>query len=216
MTDEQPARSFDSLRQPILVVLAIVSGVVVGTSSPEAGRALAPFGSLYLSLLLMCIIPLLFTAIVSSLGQMVAKHKLGRQLLMIFVVFALMNLSNSYQDEDRLEEALKLREQVRAALLAGAGEVNTEVTEAMKASQDYAEGRIKHIRLAVEAAIGSGPTGENGMLYIDRVVAQQEAAGAHYLDINVDEISIHLEEQRAAMEWLVGYVQGRTSLPVSP
>lgn len=51
-------------------------------SEDEAG------GRFYLSLLLMCIIPLLFSAIISSLGQMVARHRLGRQLAVIFVVFA--------------------------------------------------------------------------------------------------------------------------------
>lgn len=89
------------------------------------------------------------------------------------------------------------------------------VSENMKASQDYAEGRIKHIRLAVEAAMAGGDAADDGKAYLERVVANQEAAGAHYLDINVDEISIQLEEQRAAMEWLVGLVQELTHLPVS-
>ena len=77
-----------SLRQPLLVAVAIAVGVAIGSSSESLGLALAPFGRLYLSLLLMCIIPLLFTAIISSLGQMVAKHKLGKNLLVILVVFA--------------------------------------------------------------------------------------------------------------------------------
>lgn len=77
-----------SLRQPLLVAAAIAVGVGLGSWSQRLGLALAPFGQLYLSLLLMCIIPLLFTAIISSLGQMVAKHKLGKNLLVILLVFA--------------------------------------------------------------------------------------------------------------------------------
>ncbi len=88
MSEDESGGRLDSLRHPIIVILAIVVGGVVGATSQPAGLALAPFGRLYLSLLLMCIIPLLFTAIISSLGQMVAKHKLGRQLAVIFVVFA--------------------------------------------------------------------------------------------------------------------------------
>ncbi len=88
MSEEAAGGTFDSLRHPIIVVLAIAVGVAVGSLSPASGRMLAPFGDLYLSLLLMCVIPLLFTAIISSLGQMVAKHRLGRRLAVIFLVFA--------------------------------------------------------------------------------------------------------------------------------
>ncbi len=90
-----------------------------------------------------------------------------------------------------------------------------KVSDAMKASQDYAEGRIKHIRLAVQAAMSDERDAEDGRAYLHRVVANQEEAGAHFLDINVDEISLKLEEQREAMAWLVGYVQSLTTLPVS-
>ncbi len=86
--DDEKSGRFDSLRHPIIVVAAIIVGGVVGSTSQATGLALAPFGRLYLSLLLMCIIPLLFTAIISSLGQMVARHRLGKQLAVIFVVFA--------------------------------------------------------------------------------------------------------------------------------
>ncbi len=88
ISDGEKSGRFDSLKHPILVIAAIAAGGVVGSTSQATGLLLAPFGRLYLSLLLMCIIPLLFTAIISSLGQMVAKHKLGRQLAVIFVVFA--------------------------------------------------------------------------------------------------------------------------------
>ena len=88
MSAKPSQKSLDSLRQPLLVVAAIAAGVAIGKWSEATGLALAPFGRLYLSLLLMCIIPLLFTAIISSLGQMVAKHKLGRSLVVILLVFA--------------------------------------------------------------------------------------------------------------------------------
>ena len=43
----------------------------------------------------------------------------------------------------------------------------------------------------------------------------RNGAGAHYLDVNVDEISLKTAEQRQAMAWLVGYVQSLTTLPIS-
>ena len=79
-------------------------------------------------------------------------------------------------------------------------------------TQDFSEGRVKHVKIAVEAAM----RGEaDGLDYIARLVALQEAAGAGYLDLNVDEISIKLEEQKAAMVWLVGAVEGMTALPLA-
>jgi len=90
-----------------------------------------------------------------------------------------------------------------------------EVSDEMKATQDYGEGRIKHIKLAVQLAMSSGRDADVGLQYISQIVANQEQARAHFLDINVDEISLKLEEQRASMSWLVERVQQMSSLPVS-
>ena len=90
-----------------------------------------------------------------------------------------------------------------------------EVSESMRRSKAYEEGRVRHIALAVEAAMGGGGGGEAGREYLRRAVLNQERAGAHYLDVNVDEISLKTAEQRAAMVWLVGFVRSVTGLPVS-
>lgn len=89
------------------------------------------------------------------------------------------------------------------------------VSETMRRSKAYDEGRVKHIALAVEAAMGGGGGEEAGLEYLRRAVLNQERAGAHYLDVNVDEISLKTAEQRAAMEWLVGFVRSATDLPIS-
>ncbi len=86
------------------------------------------------------------------------------------------------------------------------------IPAAYETTQDFGEGRVKHVKIAVEAAM----RGEDvGLDYIERLVALQEAAGAGYLDLNVDEISIKLDEQKAAMTWLVGAVEGMTALPLA-
>ena len=89
------------------------------------------------------------------------------------------------------------------------------VSDRMRATKAYDEGRVKHIALALDAAMGNGEDAALGLKYLRRVVTDQERAGAHYLDVNVDEISLRLPEQRAAMEWLVGYVGSVTDLPIS-
>ena len=89
MSEEKPReRGFELIRHPIVIVVAVIVGVSIGRLSEPTGLALRPFGRLYLNLLVMCIIPLLFTALVSSLGEIVAKHRLGRRLLVIAVIFA--------------------------------------------------------------------------------------------------------------------------------
>ena len=89
------------------------------------------------------------------------------------------------------------------------------VSETMRRSKAYDEGRVKHIALAVEAAMGGGPGVEIGREYLRRAVLEQEKAGAHYLDVNVDEISLRTNEQRAAMVWLAGFVRSVSDLPIS-
>ena len=89
------------------------------------------------------------------------------------------------------------------------------VSETMRRSKAYDEGRVKHIALAVEAAMGGGGGEQAGLEYLRRAVLNQERAGAHYLDVNVDEISLKTAEQRAAMEWLVGFVRSVSDLPIS-
>jgi proton glutamate symport protein len=88
VTGPERERGFELIRHPAVIVVAVAIGVAIGQLSPKLGLGLQPFGRLYLNLLVMCIIPLLFTAIISSLGQIVAEHGLGRRLLIIFVVFA--------------------------------------------------------------------------------------------------------------------------------
>ena len=90
------------------------------------------------------------------------------------------------------------------------------IPEAVKSTQDYEEGRVKHVKIAVLAAMsGEAGAAEEGMHYLRRLVRRQEDAGADFLDLNVDEISLKLDEQKEAMAWLVQTVQGMTEVPVS-
>jgi len=87
--------------------------------------------------------------------------------------------------------------------------------EALK-TQDYEEGRVKHMKIATQVAMsGNAEKSREGMAYLRRQVQRQEEAGADFLDLNVDEISIKLDEQKEAIAWLVDAVQGMTDLPVS-
>jgi len=90
------------------------------------------------------------------------------------------------------------------------------VSEAAKRGQDYEQGRIKHVKLGLEAAMSE--TAERaalGLDYLTWLAREQERGGAAYLDLNVDEISLRPAEQQRAMAWLVAKTAAITPLPVS-
>ena len=91
-----------------------------------------------------------------------------------------------------------------------------KIPEKVKKAQDFQEGRVKHIKVAVDAAMsGEEPASSVGMDYLKRLVKRQVDAGADFLDLNVDEISLKIEEQKAAMKWLVETVEEMSSVPLS-
>lgn len=107
------------------------------------------------------------------------------------------------------------REAVVFTDLAG-GDRQLPVPEAEQQSAAYAEGKIKHVRIAIQAAMsGAEPDAATALAYLETLVARQVEAGARYLDLNVDEVSLGLPEQIEAMRWLVRTVATWTSTPVS-
>lgn len=81
--------------------------------------------------------------------------------------------------------------------------------------QDYEEGRVKHVRAAVRVARSEGPDAETGLAYLRQLAVRQVDAGAHFLDVNVDEYSHRPHEQVEAMEWLVGILVPIARVPLS-
>jgi 5-methyltetrahydrofolate--homocysteine methyltransferase len=98
-----------------------------------------------------------------------------------------------------------------------AGEIRyLVIPDAIKGRQDYQEGRVKHIMIAVKAAMSAvEPQASEGMTYLRTLVEKQLRAGADFLDLNVDEISLKLQEQKAAMRWLVAAVEPLSTVPLS-
>ncbi len=86
------------------------------------------------------------------------------------------------------------------------------IPEKIKGTQDYQEGRVKHLKIALQAAMAGA---EEGLEYLRYLVRRQEEAGADFLDLNVDEISLRYEEQRLAIEWLVRAVREMSLLPLA-
>ena len=85
-----------------------------------------------------------------------------------------------------------------------------------KRTQPYQEGRVKHVKVAVEVAMaGDEPDRSVALSYL-RTLAQREVkAGAKFLDVNVDEISVKLANQIEAMCWLVRALASLFDIPLS-
>ena len=89
------------------------------------------------------------------------------------------------------------------------------IPEKTKKTNDYQEGRVKHVQIAVKAAMSGGDDASEGMDYLQHVVRRQVEAGVDFLDLNTDEISFKHEEQGQAMQWLVRTVHGMTNTALS-
>ena len=90
------------------------------------------------------------------------------------------------------------------------------IPEAYTKKHDYQEGRVKHFQIAVQRGLwGEGEEQTRGVEYIQSEARRQIEAGAHFLDLNVDEVSLKPEEQQQAMRWIVPVVQEVSSVPPS-
>lgn len=90
------------------------------------------------------------------------------------------------------------------------------VPESYKSTQYYESGNIKHFMIAMQKGISGDPAQEaEGAAYIRWAVDRQVAAGARYLDVNVDEISPDIDIQTKAMIWTMKQVQEASSVPPS-
>lgn len=55
---------------PWATVAGLLAGGTLGALLPASGAALAPFGNLYLSLMQMCVLPIIITAVTASIARL--------------------------------------------------------------------------------------------------------------------------------------------------
>ncbi|QHW32316.1 dicarboxylate/amino acid:cation symporter [Paenibacillus rhizovicinus] len=75
------------LRSIWAIIAAIGAGVMAGLYQPRFAGELIPYGNLYLSFLKMCVIPIMVTAIVSSVGRLFMSKGTGKVLRRMILVF---------------------------------------------------------------------------------------------------------------------------------
>jgi len=96
----------------------------------------------------------------------------------------------------------------------GAGQL--PIPEQFIGGADWENGKVKHCAAAIwQGNYGNDADKSAGIAYLQAMARKQEAAGATYLDINVDEFSTNVEERVRLMKWTVEVVQQASSLPIS-
>jgi 5-methyltetrahydrofolate--homocysteine methyltransferase len=75
--------------------------------------------------------------------------------------------------------------------------------------------KVKHVKAAVLAGLAGGPDADLGRGYVRHLARRQAEAGAHYLDLNVDEVANDLATRTEAMRWLVAAVEDATPVALS-
>lgn len=77
------------MKNPWINIGAIAAGVAVGLSAKTLAAVLVPPGDLFLSMLKMCVLPIVFTAITASVAKLLRSGAANRYLNRIILVFAL-------------------------------------------------------------------------------------------------------------------------------
>jgi hypothetical protein len=87
------------------------------------------------------------------------------------------------------------------------------IPDAFTKTADWQNGKLKHCAVGIWQ--GNYGDRQAGAAYIGALARQQEAAGAAYLDINVDEFSTDTDEKIRMMKWTVDTVQKAVAIPAS-
>lgn len=75
------------LTHPITLIVSLIIGITIGLSSPLLAHWIAPMGEIYLSLLKMCVLPIVLFSITLRIGQLVSQKDTSQYLQKIFFVF---------------------------------------------------------------------------------------------------------------------------------
>lgn len=83
---------WQSYRFPIILIISIVIGSIIGIIFGERAIVLKPFGDIFLNLMFTAVTPLVFITISSAVGSMVNMKRLGKILGNMFLTFVVTGL----------------------------------------------------------------------------------------------------------------------------
>ena len=79
-------------KSTIILLLSIIIGTIVGLIFKEKACVLSPLGDIFLNLMFVIIVPLIFLTITSSIIKMENPKRLGKIMITILIVFAVMSI----------------------------------------------------------------------------------------------------------------------------
>ncbi len=77
------------LLSPWAIFISMAIGILIGAYQKELSGTIAPFGKIYLSLLQMCILPVLLCAVASSLGKLVKSNEAKGSIKKMVIIFTI-------------------------------------------------------------------------------------------------------------------------------
>jgi len=80
-------RVWKSYKFPIILLISIIVGSIIGLIFKEDSLILKPFGTIFINLLYVIVVPLVFFTISSSISSIKSFKKLGRIFRVMFIVF---------------------------------------------------------------------------------------------------------------------------------
>ncbi|MFW5787180.1 MAG: dicarboxylate/amino acid:cation symporter [Halanaerobiales bacterium] len=83
------------LLSPWSVISGMLTGIVIGLYFTEVVPYIEPIGEIYLSILMMCVIPILASAVVTSIGKLVNSKEQGKYIKKIVFVFIILLITVS-------------------------------------------------------------------------------------------------------------------------
>jgi len=83
-------------------------------------------------------------------------------------------------------------------------------------SSDWKNGKVKHAAVAMWQGLNGNPEEKKaGVEYLHYMARRQEAHGASFLDLNVDEYSTDIGERKDLIRWAAGVIQEVCTVPLS-
>lgn len=79
-------------KSTIILLLSIIIGTIIGLIFKEKACILSPLGDIFLNLMFVVIVPLIFLTITSSIIKMESPKRLGKIMITILIVFAVMSI----------------------------------------------------------------------------------------------------------------------------
>ena len=79
-------------KSTIILLLSIIIGTIIGLIFKEKACILSPLGDIFLNLMFVVIVPLIFLTITSTIIKMENPKRLGKIMITILIVFAVMSI----------------------------------------------------------------------------------------------------------------------------